>query len=44
MSDQVVLTVIQADEFVLSVDRFTPIFSVCFLIEPGLIMDYRFLA
>ena len=35
---------VQADEFILSVYRFLPIFSGCFLIEPGLIMDYRFLA
>ena len=38
----VVLTVIQADEFVLSVDRFTPIFSMCSLIESrsGIIDSY----
>ena len=41
--DLVVLADIQADEFVLSVDRFTPIFSVCSLIEPRLIRDYRLL-
>ena len=41
--DLVVQADIQADEFVLPVHRFTPIFSVCSLIEPRLIRDYRFL-